>query len=246
MPAKGTKPSGRIERQCVVCNAPFFTTRYRIENNHGKYCSRECFLNRPKTSVQCTCQHCGSKFSKNAWAVNHHNRGKYCSRQCFDTAQKIQDPTAYLLKRRIADSETGCWNWTASVNRFGYGKARYNGRYWSSHRLAAFVWLGLEPDAGSFVCHHCDNPRCINPNHLYLGNPQSNMTDKVIRGRIKRGSQTRLAKLTEDDVLKIKARIVVGERLRSIAADFNVSPATISAIKAKRNWKHIPFPSVGS
>lgn len=81
------------------------------------------------------------------------------------------------------DTETGCWNWTGGRYSLGYGVLYFGsvGRI-TAHRLSYLLYVGSIPD-GYLICHHCDNPPCVNPDHLYAGTPQQNVADMIERGR---------------------------------------------------------------
>lgn len=96
------------------------------------------------------------------------------------------------------------------------------------------------------VLHHCDTPPCVRPDHLFAGTNADNIADMMAKGRhawavhpetVARGERVRHAKLTEVQVLEIKARLVAGETPTEIAADYPVKPAAISHIKHGRNWR---------
>ena len=76
----------------------------------------------------------------------------------------------------------GCWVWTASKNRQGYGYFRFDGKMRKAHRMAWLFAIGEIPE-GMMVCHSCDNPSCVNPEHLWLGTGQDNMDDMNTKGR---------------------------------------------------------------
>lgn len=81
-------------------------------------------------------------------------------------------------------TEAGCWEWTGAVTQRGYGRMSYRNQVYRVHRLAAHEWLGLDlADPTVKVCHRCDNPPCVNPDHLYLGDQKTNVQDMVQRGR---------------------------------------------------------------
>ena len=84
---------------------------------------------------------------------------------------------------RLNVTSSGCWEWTGAPNGvFGYGRIRFNGRRVLTHRLAWELSYGSVP-GGLFVLHHCDNPPCCKPEHLFLGDNFDNMADKVAKGR---------------------------------------------------------------
>lgn len=89
-----------------------------------------------------------------------------------------------LLSRTLHDPNTGCFNWTKGKDKDGYGKIRYNNQHMRTHRVMYLLHYGVNPDK-LLVCHKCDNPSCINPEHLFLGTPKTNMEDKVSKGRLK-------------------------------------------------------------
>jgi len=146
---------------------------------------------------------------------------------------------------------SGCWEWTGTVDKNGYGMmAMKTGGKWApmySHRAAWTFSRGPIP-AGLFVLHHCDNPLCCNPGHLFIGTQADNMRDMAEKGRakgkhvnfenVRRGQRHWRAKLTEPDVLAIRARYLPGSRA-SLAREYGVHPQTISAIANRRVWKHL-------
>jgi hypothetical protein len=134
-----------------------------------------------------------------------------------------------------------CWIWIGPVNAKGYGSislgnrqralgTRGNKRFYS-HRLAYELTTGSIPD-GMFVCHKCDNPRCCNPAHLFLGTPNDNVQDMISKGR-----KTR--KLTEEQVRNIRIRFAAGDSISKLAIANGVSRETIRAIVSGRTWRHL-------
>lgn len=144
---------------------------------------------------------------------------------------------AYVRKR---PGRSGCWEWTGTVISTGYGKIHLGpGQPGLAHRYSYKLHNGPIP-AGLFVCHHCDNRRCVNPRHLFCGTQQENVDDMEAKGRaVKRGSNGEAnggAKITEAAVREIRAS---SEAVRRIAEQYGVSISLIYAIRSRHTWKHI-------
>jgi hypothetical protein len=88
-----------------------------------------------------------------------------------------------LIENLSLDEKTGCWNWTGGRMKSGYGVMTFRGKPETVHRIAAILWKGFDPSSGLWVLHHCDNPSCFNPKHLFIGNRSDNMKDCISKGR---------------------------------------------------------------
>ena len=145
------------------------------------------------------------------------------------------------VEKRLEDNsipltECGCVIWLGLVNNMGYGRLSANGKMQYVHRLALELNYGEKVPAGLNVLHKCDIPTCINPDHLFLGTHADNAADKVVKNRHPRGETNATAKLTEVEVLAIRASSVgVNETARRMGLD----PMTISNIRNRKTWKHI-------
>lgn len=137
-----------------------------------------------------------------------------------------------------------CWPFTGTQHRRGHGQffvSKARGLV-PAHGFALELVTGQPCPPGLETCHHCDNPPCCNPAHLYFGTRQQNVDDMWARNRGRRGSRTAMAKLTEDQVIAIRERFAAGETSTLLGAEYGVKPATISYITTGRNWKHVGGP----
>ena len=96
----------------------------------------------------------------------------------------IQRAKDKLFNSSISEPNTGCMLWTGLTDRGGYGKIGFNYKSWRAHRLS-FHLFKQNIKNGQFICHKCDTPACINPDHLFIGTPLINMQDKVRKGRLR-------------------------------------------------------------
>jgi hypothetical protein len=137
-----------------------------------------------------------------------------------------------------------CWEWMAARYGSGYGAFRIGGRSGSNHHAHRVAWTltnGEIPD-GLFACHHCDNPPCCNPAHLFLGTNLDNMRDMFAKGRREAavGEQNGKHRLT--DAAVIAARANYGGRsgeVKALCAKYGVHKNTMLAALHRRSWKHI-------
>ena len=153
---------------------------------------------------------------------------------------RIPKPAIERFMSKVQKHESGCWIWTASLSQ-GYGQFRqfsYKPMV-ASHRFSYSYFVGEIPP-NMFVCHRCDNPLCVNPEHLFLGTPYENTHDMDLKGRRiskpVRGEFHPRVKLTKEDVIEIR---LSNDDQRKLAERYGVRPAAISKIKTGRNWKHI-------
>ena len=141
-----------------------------------------------------------------------------------------------------------CWPWKGSrLKKDGRGVLAISGRNVTAPRVAWFVTHRVWPDADVFVCHSCDNPMCVNPRHLWLGNSSDNLKDAARKhrlwaqhdsGRI-RGERHGNSKLTPDSVRKIRGMVASGLSQRIVASHFNISQYAVWAISSRRRWSHV-------
>jgi hypothetical protein len=138
----------------------------------------------------------------------------------------------------------GCWLWTGPVtNRrwpYGvFGSGGRGGRHLRAHVFSYRLHKGEVPN-GLFVCHSCNNPRCVRPDHLVLGTPKQNSEYMVESGRSPRGERQGRHKLTAEQVLEIRALLATGKETQErIGARFGVSQANVYVIRAGKSWRHL-------
>ena len=190
--------------------------------------------NRPSLNI--TCGHCGKTFDEFFSVVERSKGVLFCGRKCY--LSYWGNPEKHLLEARIIIPETGCWESNLEPSSL-YGRIVIKRRRISVHRLAAHIFLGLDLNSDVWVLHKCDNKRCFNPDHLFLGHPQDNSTDMVNKGRSARGQRNSQSRLTAEDVINIKKSAAAGESGKSLAARYGVTPTAICHILRGRNWGHI-------
>lgn len=165
----------------------------------------------------------------------------------------------------VAKVDVGCWEWIGTRVPAGYGQIRFRRKNLSAHRLSYQIHHGHDPGRMS-VCHSCDNPSCVRPEHLFLGTQVDNIADAMSKGRVScgakhaatipsgenhwsrlkperlaRGVQNGRARLTESDVVEIRKLRAAGVARKALAARFHVAPERIWYIATGRGWKCIPM-----
>jgi hypothetical protein len=138
----------------------------------------------------------------------------------------------------LVDVEFACLEWKGTLEG-GYGRLIWNRSLQLAHRISFMLAFGHYP-AELKVLHHCDNPSCVNPNHLFLGTLLDNARDRKDKGRngLLKGERNGRAKLTRAQVDEIRQRYNIGDVSYSmLAAEYGVSSGLISHIIAKRQWR---------
>jgi len=135
-----------------------------------------------------------------------------------------------------------CWAWTGALTPYGSFTAHKQVR---AHRFSWELHCCSIP-AGIHVLHHCDNPKCVNPSHLFLGTHTDNMQDMIAKGRFvshqsarPHGEKHALAKLTDADVVRIREMNLNGESQARLGSLFNVNSSTIGHVVRRETWKHV-------
>jgi len=142
------------------------------------------------------------------------------------------------LKERLAagfviESDGGCWAWAGKLNPYGYGLIQKNNKWLMAHRVAYSLARGDIPPK-MLVCHHCDNRRCVRPDHLFLGTHADNSRDMTLKGRSTACERNPNAKLSRDQAARIKRDHDTPARI--LAAQYGVTAKTIRNCRAGRTW----------
>lgn len=223
-----------------------------------------------KLCVPRVCRKCGVSFLARPSAARL-GLGHFCSRRCYDGRQVQSLEERFWKKVRKGDNPDDCWIWTGATAGSGSGYGWIGACQGSkaglgAHRVSWEIHNGPIPD-GLCVLHNCptgDNPRCVNPNHLWLGTRKQNTRDMFDKARdgfarhperrargersgrytkpesTVRGERSGKAKLTSETVRWIRRRYDEGGMSqRAIADELGISEGGVAAVVHRRTWKHV-------
>lgn len=191
---------------------------------------------RPKDGKLCAAKDCDKKCTRNLYCDKHYYRfKKYGNPDIVKSRYQKKDYTLeqLFLNSFIKKNEDACWEWRGPLNDWGYGRLNHSSHHIAAHRFSYQYFVG-DFEESLFVCHHCDNPKCVNPNHLFLGDAQTNMDDMVKKGRHIGNS-----KLSPEQVIEIKKRLANGESRKLIAKCYDVQRQAIDNIANNKSWKKL-------
>jgi hypothetical protein len=187
------------------------------------------------------CEHCGSPYRwPEGLHVNQWRRRRFCSHECSNASHHTPERRAERFWSKV-DKSPGqgpfgeCWEWQAGLQQnTGYGMFGENRTGRLAHRVAFEISIGPIPD-GMFICHRCDNRKCVRPSHLFVGTNQDNMTDMKVKGRASsRPNETAPgAKLTADQVVAIR---LDGRSHAQVAKAYGVCRNTVRNIRGGKTW----------
>lgn len=177
---------------------------------------------------------------KKPWITGKNGKSHICSRKCLGVhlSPKITDEERFMSYVQKTD---GCWIWTGGKARAGYGTFHVTGnKYVPAHRFSYMLSKGPIPE-GLYICHKCDNPPCVNPDHLFAGTQVENMQDAIRKGRFKiQGEDSWHSKLTTLEVLGIREAYANGGVIKAeLARRYCVTPQLIGKIISRKLWTHI-------
>jgi hypothetical protein len=175
--------------------------------------------------VDCVCVYCGTSFTLPRCRLSI-GMGKTCK-----ACRSVTDSERFW--RRV-DRSGACWLWLGSRHRQGHGYASLNGRVQYAHRVSWQLTHGPIPE-GHVVCHKCDNPPCVNPDHLFVGTQGDNVRDARAKGRMTTETM-RSAKLSTENVLTVRDMLASGTTQSAVAAAMGVTRSCIGLIAQGRRW----------
>lgn len=148
----------------------------------------------------------------------------------------IQLPDRFLTKVNVTD---GCWIWIAALTQEGYGTYWWDGKTRPAHRYSWSFFNGDIPQ-GMVICHNCDVPSCVNPDHLFLGTIQDNHADMVEKRRNVSGEKSGLSKLTEIQVIEMRNKYKNDNcSLRDLSKHYGITRENVWCIVKNKTWKKV-------
>jgi hypothetical protein len=148
----------------------------------------------------------------------------------------------YSKVYKFAEEKGGCWEWIGYKNPTWYGQfaCKLNGKkkVVLSHHYSWYLYTGFMPKA-LIICHKCDHPYCVNPDHLFLGTHADNVNDKVSKGRQTRGETNASAKLTDEKVREARELYKNGMKDKQLSLLFGVHESTMRSITRNETWRHL-------
>ena len=176
-----------------------------------------------------SCKICGARFESTS-----------IRRTLCDLHTQNQSVESRFWSKVNRKNDDSCWEWLSPFDKKGYGQFSIGKKTFRAHRISWVYTFGPIQE-GLFVCHKCDNPRCVNPNHLFLGSHIDNVRDMDRKGRRKNApsylDKHGNAKLTNCQVMRIKEFISVGIQQNKLAKFYKVSTGCINHIAKERQWK---------
>lgn len=186
----------------------------------------------------CQIDGCGKPARHIGWCLSHYKRYNRYGDPLAGASRHYKTPEEAFLARSF-HRDTGCIEWTGSSDTKGYGQLRIDGKLIKAHRYAVERAHGPIP-AGMVVMHVCDNPKCVNIDHLHVGSQKQNVHDMDTKGRRinmqPKGSENGNSKLTDDDVRAIRRDT---RRQVDIAATYGIAQTVVSKIKLHQSWMHV-------
>lgn len=194
-----------------------------------------------KDGLATVCKACNKAYFSKYYAKNrdYHIKAVNARKARLYRKPRLSPEAAFWIQVEKQPND-GCWLWRGALDsQGGYGAYCWKGKKTLAHRLSWMLTYGDIPP-GMCICHECDVPACVRPDHLFCGTQQDNQRDKLEKGRQSRGENNGRAKLTEGFVIEIKRLAAQGRTASQLARTFNVDPSTIRLIIKGKIWKDLP------
>ncbi len=190
----------------------------------------------------CSVENCLNKVRCKDLCKRHYFRKRKTGNLFLQPPRNISLKEKLLFSRKI-DPITNCWEWTRGLRKDGYGKVHFKfdnkERTLGVHRASAHVFKDFDLFSEKQVLHHCDNRKCFNPDHLWIGTNAENKEDCVRKGRHSRGEAQGHSKLTNSQILEIRKEKLNGETTVNLSKKYKVYQSHISSICRRKSWRHI-------
>ena len=187
----------------------------------------------------CSVLHCDKAVFARGWCANHYRAWRVYGDPTKVVQKQVHGKSLRERFFHYTKQSAGCWEWAGSKDANGYGRLNVGGKPILASRASFLLHHGDVP-AGKCVCHKCDNPGCVNPEHLFIGTQAENVADMHTKGRARKrglpGVTHHAAKMTPEAVREIRAG---GKSDAHWATHFGVSRATVHAIRTGKTWAHI-------
>jgi hypothetical protein len=162
--------------------------------------------------------------------------------------ESMNAPTIEAVRKRfeisvIPEPNTGCWLWMGKMDARGYGMMGYGGSDAHATRISWMLRHGAEPPSDRLMCHRCDNPPCVNPDHLFVGTTKDNIHDCWRKGRgsvnVRRKDGSRPRSLKPHEVLEIRAKHAAGATTKALAEEYGMTPTNMRFIVNRKTWGYL-------
>lgn len=195
------------------------------------------------------CPNCSKSFNRDLnKSIGDFRKRKFCSFKCATSFNSGENHARYKsikdkLEGNVVKSESGCWEWVGtkrgSSSGVHYGGTNIGRKSVLAHRASYEFYIGVIPE-NMLVCHKCDNPKCINPDHLFLGTRLDNAKDMANKHRGTCGEKSSNSKLSNTKSFEIIfAAKNKNMKQKEIAYVFGISEKTVNKLFNRKSWKHL-------